>query len=146
LGTGAQGLDATAEGFVSIHRGVIGDLDENGGPSDINAVVHRWLNPVARVTVTRLDDANGPSAVTGLDGLAYSSSVIEIFWDRAESSDSVIVGYDIYRNGTLLETRDALSFLDEGLRAGVAYTYEVAAVDANGESGPSATVVVTTRP
>ena len=51
LGKGGTGIDATAEGFVHIHRGVIGDSDANGGKSDLDAARHRWLNPVARVTV-----------------------------------------------------------------------------------------------
>jgi len=52
-GTGATGL-ATAEfnTNVHIHRGVIGDTDATGGKSDLDARVHRWLNPIARVTVT----------------------------------------------------------------------------------------------
>ena len=48
-GTGIAG--ATAEGFVHIHRNVLGDTEAAGGSSDIDATVHRWLNPVARVTV-----------------------------------------------------------------------------------------------
>lgn len=51
-GANGTGYDATAEGFVHIHRGVLGDTDIEGGVSDINSVVHRWLNPVARVVVT----------------------------------------------------------------------------------------------
>lgn len=48
-GTGIPG--AVAEGFVHIHRGNLGDLDPDGGVSDIRADRHRWLNPIARVTV-----------------------------------------------------------------------------------------------
>lgn len=51
-GSGGTGTGAVSEGFVHIHRNVIGDTDENGGISDIDAVVHRWLNPVARVVIT----------------------------------------------------------------------------------------------
>lgn len=147
-GTGGHGIPAQAEGFVHIHRNVIGDLNPTGGDSDINTAVHRWLNPVARVTVTRMGnnggDAGVPSAISGLTGVTYSSSSIEIFWDRATSDNSTVVAYDIYRNGSLIDTRDALSFFDDSLRAGVEYRYEVRAVDANGVSGPSATVAVTT--
>lgn len=50
VGTGGSGINATAEGFVHIHRGVIGDQDNEGGISDI-ALSQRWLNPVARVTL-----------------------------------------------------------------------------------------------
>lgn len=49
-GTGVTGV--SAEGFVHIHRGVLGDSNNAGGASDINSSVHRWLNPVARVTIT----------------------------------------------------------------------------------------------
>lgn len=52
VGKGGTGIPAVAEGFVHIHRGVIGDTDANGGKSDLDAGRHRWLNPVARVTVT----------------------------------------------------------------------------------------------
>lgn len=51
-GTSGTGVSAMAEGFVHIHRGVLGDFDETGGISDIDASNHRWLNPVARVIVT----------------------------------------------------------------------------------------------
>lgn len=52
VGTGGTGINATAEGFVHIHRGVLGDHNATGGTSDINASSQRWLNPVARVTLT----------------------------------------------------------------------------------------------
>lgn len=51
-GTGASGIAAPIESFVHVHRGVQGDNDVTGGPSDINAAVHGWMNPVARVTVS----------------------------------------------------------------------------------------------
>lgn len=51
-GTGAGGIAATAEGFVHIHRGVLGDQDPTGGMSDLNSSVHRWLNPVATAIIT----------------------------------------------------------------------------------------------
>lgn len=52
VGTGGTGIGATAEGFVHIHRGVLGDHNTTGGMSDIDAASQRWLNPVARVTLT----------------------------------------------------------------------------------------------
>ena len=52
-GTGGTGAaEADANGNVHIHRGALGDTDPTGGVSDIDSRVHRWLNPVARVTVT----------------------------------------------------------------------------------------------
>jgi len=49
-GTGLAGPDNNP--MVHIHRGVIGDLDPTGGPSDLDATIHRWLNPVAKVVIT----------------------------------------------------------------------------------------------
>lgn len=49
-GTGAAGADGNPN--VHIHRGSLGDTDANGGTSDLDSRVHRWLNPVIRVTIT----------------------------------------------------------------------------------------------
>lgn len=49
-GTGAAGPDANST--VHIHRGSLGDTDLAGGSSDVDSRVHRWLNPVVRVTIT----------------------------------------------------------------------------------------------
>ncbi|MEM7208820.1 MAG: spondin domain-containing protein [Pseudomonadota bacterium] len=52
-GTGGTGVTATeANNTVHIHRGNIGDDNPTGGASDVSNSVHRWLNPVARLTVT----------------------------------------------------------------------------------------------
>ena len=52
LGTNGSGFDVSAEGYVHIHRGNIGDSDATGDQSDLNVSAHRWLNPVATVIVT----------------------------------------------------------------------------------------------
>jgi hypothetical protein len=49
-GTGFAGPDANPN--VHIHRGSVGDDDPAGGASDLDNRVHRWLNPVIRITVT----------------------------------------------------------------------------------------------
>ncbi|MEM7564395.1 MAG: spondin domain-containing protein [Pseudomonadota bacterium] len=61
LGTGGTGVAIQAvagvladdtDGLVHIHRNVLGDTNNAGGASDLDATVHRWLNPVARMTIT----------------------------------------------------------------------------------------------
>jgi len=52
LGTNGTGAASNAEGYVHIHRGNLGDTDTTGVKSDIVSTLHRWLNPVTRVTVT----------------------------------------------------------------------------------------------
>ncbi|CAH9052567.1 hypothetical protein PSECIP111951_00647 [Pseudoalteromonas holothuriae] len=52
-GTQGSGLTTTESNMmVHIHRGNVGDDEAVGGKSDLHNTVHRWLNPVAKVTVT----------------------------------------------------------------------------------------------
>lgn len=52
-GTGATGVTSTeTNATVHIHRGNVGDTDSNGGISDVDSRIHRWLNPVAKIVVT----------------------------------------------------------------------------------------------
>jgi len=52
VATGGTGVDAQVEGFVHIHRGVLGDTNSTGGMSDLKSTKHRWLNPIARAIIT----------------------------------------------------------------------------------------------
>jgi hypothetical protein len=49
-GTGIT--DTESNTMVHIHRGSIGDDMADGGKSDVSNSVHRWLNPVAKLTIT----------------------------------------------------------------------------------------------
>ncbi len=52
-GMNASGVtDMESNNTVHVHRGIVGDSDPEGGISDLDSRVHRWLNPVARITVT----------------------------------------------------------------------------------------------
>jgi len=52
-GIGGSGVTTTeGNAYVHIHRGSLGDDNLTGGKSDLDNTVHRWLNPVARITVT----------------------------------------------------------------------------------------------
>ena len=51
-GTGATGVTTEESNtMVHIHRGNLGDDNPTGGKSDVDSTIHRWLNPVAKVTV-----------------------------------------------------------------------------------------------
>ena len=149
-GTGGTGVHGRIEGFVHVHKNQIGDFDSNGGISDINGAVHGWLNPVARVTITRISDdgagnGNAPGAVSDLSGQVYSSTALEIFWQVATSDTAGIAGYEIEQNGNLITTLDGQSFFQEGLTADTEYTYTVRAVDSNGVAGAAESVTLTTN-
>nr|WP_051090333.1 spondin domain-containing protein [Psychromonas ossibalaenae] len=52
-GMNGSGLSSTQSNTkVHIHPGNIGDMDAEGGKSDLDSRIHRWLNPVAKLTVT----------------------------------------------------------------------------------------------
>lgn len=52
-GSNGTGVTTTeTNNNVHIHRGVLGDTDLEGGASDLDSRIHRWLNPVAKVVVT----------------------------------------------------------------------------------------------
>lgn len=51
-GSGGSGVtDTISNSNVHIHPGVLGDNDSSGGISDLDSKVHRWLNPVAKLTI-----------------------------------------------------------------------------------------------
>ena len=52
VGSGGTGVSGNVEGFIHIHRGVLGDTNSTGGDSDIDSTLHRWLNPIAKITIT----------------------------------------------------------------------------------------------
>ncbi len=49
-GTGVTDMESNDK--VHIHRGSLGDDDMSAGKSDINNTVQRWLNPIAKLTIT----------------------------------------------------------------------------------------------
>jgi hypothetical protein len=52
-GTNGTGVtDTESNTMIHIHRGNLGDDMLDGGKSDLSNSIHRWLNPVAKLTVT----------------------------------------------------------------------------------------------
>jgi len=64
-GTGAAEEDHNTR--VHVHRGVLGDTDPDGGISDLDSRVHRWMNPVAEVTID--DDPTQPASTYDQDSV-----------------------------------------------------------------------------
>jgi len=50
LGTGVTETEKNET--VHVHRGVLGDTNPDGGASDLDSTIHRWQNPVAKLTLT----------------------------------------------------------------------------------------------
>lgn len=52
-GTNGTGVTTTeVHDMIHIHRGNLGDTMAEGGASDLDSRIHRWLNPVAKLVVT----------------------------------------------------------------------------------------------
>jgi hypothetical protein len=50
LAVATEVIDGT-DGPIHIHRNTLGDTSATAGASDLDSTVHRWLNPVAKVTI-----------------------------------------------------------------------------------------------
>lgn len=86
-----------------------------------------------------------PSTPTGLYGGAYSSTSGVIAWERA-TDDRLVVGYELTRDGYILGTFDALSYVDRSLRPWTSYRYTITSIDTAGQRSAPATVSIFTGP
>ena len=51
-GSNGSGItDSESNEMIHIHRGTLGDDDAMAGKSDLDNRIHRWLNPIAKLTV-----------------------------------------------------------------------------------------------
>jgi Bacterial Ig domain/Calcineurin-like phosphoesterase len=77
-------------------------------------------------------DTTPPNAPTNLDAVSVSASHINLSWTSA--TDNVgVTGYQIYRDGVLLDTIGALtSYTDNMVTGNASYQYQVLATDAAG--------------
>ena len=114
--------------------------------SDTNRHSNQCTNSHAKPTgtPTPYPDKTAPSVPRDLTGTAISSSSVQLNW--ATSSDNVgVMGYRIYRNGSVVGTSTETYYCDKGLSSGTTYDYSVSAYDAAGnESSRSITVNITT--
>ncbi len=90
-------------------------------------------------------DTQAPTVPASLSASAPSSSQIDLSW--AASTDNVgVVGYRIYRGGSLLTTATGTAYSNTGLTASTTYSYQVSAIDAAGnESAMSTAASATTQ-
>lgn len=89
-------------------------------------------------------DTTAPSAPTSLHTTLVSNTAASLAWTA--STDNVgVVGYHIYRNGSLVGDSNSTSYADSGLNAATTYSYTVKAYDAGANvSAASSALSVTT--
>ncbi|WP_180541674.1 fibronectin type III domain-containing protein [Nevskia soli] len=74
----------------------------------------------------------------------FSQTVVQVLWNA--TTDNVgVAGYNLFRNGTLLNTSSQVNFTDNSASPSTTYSYQVQAFDAAGNLSPlSAPASVTT--
>jgi len=87
-----------------------------------------------------------PSTPANLVGTATSAFSVDLSWD-ASTDDVGVVGYDVFRNGTLLKQLGAVTtYTDSTVLASSTHQYAVRARDASGNLSPLSTAVPVTTP
>lgn len=76
-----------------------------------------------------------PTAPTNVRIIQYSSTAMEVFWEPS-LDNGFIVGYEIYRDGVLLDFKDGVSYYDRSLQPAEKYTYSIVAVDNEDHRSP----------
>jgi poly(hydroxyalkanoate) depolymerase family esterase len=91
------------------------------------------------VNATTTGAHQGLPAPTGLSVGTVTSSTIALSWNSVTGA----AGYDVYRNGTQVNTAAVTStgYTDTGLATGTQYGYTVAAVDSTGAVGAQSAAV-----
>ncbi|MFG2149335.1 chitinase [Streptomyces sp. NPDC048696] len=81
-----------------------------------------------------------PAAPTGLAAGAATSSSVDLSWGAVSGA----TGYNVYRDGTKVQSTSGGSATVTGLSASTSYQFQVTATNAAGESPKSAAVTATT--
>ena len=86
------------------------------------------------------DDTEAPNVPTNLNSVILSITSAQLTWDV--SSDNVgVLGYIIYRDGSVIDSSETNIYTDNGLSAGNTYNYFITAYDAAGnESNASVSI------
>ena len=76
---------------------------------------------------------NPPTTPATVTASRYSGTTADIIWARATDAEGLVRGYEVFRDGTPLGIRDALSVYEKSLVPGRSYQYSIAAVDSAGQ-------------
>ena len=88
-------------------------------------------------------DTAEPSAPSNVTASTAEDSV-ELSWDAASDDESSVFLYNVYRDGSPVETVASTSATVDGLTGGTEYSFAVSAQDAFGNESSQATITTTT--
>jgi hypothetical protein len=115
------------------------------GLTAIDAAGNESYRPHATGTTSTSScaDTQPPSVPQGMAWTTITRTSIGVRWDPP--TDNVgVTGYRIYRNGTLVGTTTATSYMASGLKCGTSYTIALGATDAAGNESNRAGATGTT--
>ena len=85
-------------------------------------------------------DTEAPSIPNGIQTQKVTANSIELTWNT--STDNVgVKGYQIFRNGEMIDTVPGTHFIDKKLQPSTEYTYTVKAIDAAGNVSKESTAL-----
>ncbi|MEU3414359.1 glycoside hydrolase family 18 protein [Streptomyces sp. NPDC006658] len=119
--------------------------------TSVTVYTHGWYGQAAYyaddISVYGPDGGGGgepaptiPAAPSGLSVAGTTSSSVSLSWQAVSGA----TGYNVYRDGTKVTAVSGTSATVTGLAASTAYSFQVTATNAAGESAKSATVTGTT--
>jgi len=83
-------------------------------------------------------DGTPPSAPGNLAGSAISQTQVSLTWGAAGDPQTGIAEYVVYRGGNEIGRTTSLAYQDNGLTADTQYSYQVSAVNGQGDEGSRA--------
>gem|GEM_PF-1676443 len=86
-----------------------------------------------------------PTTPEGFVARPYDARSGEVAWQRSRD-DRGVVGYEVTRDGVVLGTFDALSYVDRSFQPDTRYTFTVVAIDTAGQRSGTASVTLGTEP
>ena len=90
-------------------------------------------------------DTTPPSAPAALTAEATATGAVGLAWQPA-GDDVGVTGYEVHRDGTLLQTVAGTAYEDATVQPGTTYGYSVRARDAAGNLGPLTEAALVTTP
>lgn len=113
----------------------------SGSPLTPGPIGYTTYGSVGQYLLTvQTNQFSPPEQVTAVTLTALSSTTVRVRWDAAAGADE----YKVLRNGELAALMVATSFVDQGLAPETDYTYEVVAVNDDGEAPSSVPAIVQT--
>jgi YVTN family beta-propeller protein len=88
-------------------------------------------------------DNTSPTTPTNLAATVMGPTQINLSW-WASTDDVGVLGYEVYRDGALFSTLNALLYANNELSANTTYEYKVRAYDASGKYSPYSNIITAT--